>query len=239
VTLSGAAPAGGTSVTLASDSASAVVPASIVVSAGASSAVFTVTTTSVAAETDATISASSGGVTRTAVLRVTPAPVTGGSIAAVAARNDDVIGGDNSTGTVTLATPAPSGGVHLALSSDDEVVEVPSTLTIPAGATTATFEIKTEPVTATRQVRITIAFEPAQTTLDGGRGATTSTVLTILVLPKPEPTLASINPTSGDRSSTVTVTFTGTNFVDGATTVAPSGPGITVSNVVVASSTSL
>ena len=239
VTLSGAAPAGGTSVTLASDSASAVVPASIVVSAGASSAVFAVTTTSVAAETDATISASSGGVTRTAVLRLTPAPVTGGPIASVSARHDDVIGGENSTGTVTLGRPAPPGGIRLALSSSDDAVNVPSTLTIPAGSTTGTFYIDTVPVESARQVRITIAAEPAQTTLDGGRGATTSTVLTILVLPKPEPTLASINPTSGDRSSTVTVTFTGTNFVDGATTVAASGPGITVSNVVVASSTSL
>ena len=54
----------------------------------------------------------------------------------------------------------------------------------------------------------------------------------------PVPTLTSVSPTSGIQGTTFGVTLTGTNFVSGAT-VAVSGTGVTVSNVNVASSTSL
>ena len=74
VALSGAAPAGGVAVTLSSsNTAVATVPASVTVAAGASSATFTVGTTSVSSSTPVTISASAGGVTRTATLTVAPA----------------------------------------------------------------------------------------------------------------------------------------------------------------------
>ena len=53
------------------------------------------------------------------------------------------------------------------------------------------------------------------------------------------PTLASIAPSQGVRGGTVAVTLTGTNFVGGATTVAVAGDGVTVTNVVVGSGTSL
>lgn len=73
-TLTGAAPAGGVVVTLASSNTSvATVPASVAVPAGSSSAAFTVTTRSVTATTTVTISASQGGVTRTATITVSPA----------------------------------------------------------------------------------------------------------------------------------------------------------------------
>ena len=55
----------------------------------------------------------------------------------------------------------------------------------------------------------------------------------------PPPTLTSVAPNQGIRGETVAVTLTGTNFVVGATTVAVAGGGVTVTNVVVGSSTSL
>jgi hypothetical protein len=74
VTFSGAAPAGGTTVSLASsNSAVAGVPANVTVAEGASNAVFAISTSAVAASTAVTISASSNGVTRTATLTVTTA----------------------------------------------------------------------------------------------------------------------------------------------------------------------
>ena len=74
VILSGAAPAGGTTVSLSSANSSvASVPASVTVAEGASNAVFAISTSAVAASTAVTISASSGGVTQTAVLTVTAA----------------------------------------------------------------------------------------------------------------------------------------------------------------------
>ena len=49
------------------------------------------------------------------------------------------------------------------------------------------------------------------------------------------PTLTTLAPNQGVRGSTLAVTLTGTNFVVSATTVAVSGAGVTVSNVVVGS----
>ncbi len=55
----------------------------------------------------------------------------------------------------------------------------------------------------------------------------------------PAPTLTGVSPDSGLRGETIAVTLTGTNFIAGATTVAVAGGGVTVTNVVVGSSTSL
>jgi hypothetical protein len=73
VTLSGAAPVGGTVVKLASsNTAVAVVPTSVTVVEGTSSATFTVRTRRVTQTTSITISASLGGVSKRARLTVTP-----------------------------------------------------------------------------------------------------------------------------------------------------------------------
>ena len=74
VTLAGAAPAGGTTVSLSSANSSvASVPASVTVAEGSSNAVFAMSTSAVAASTTVTISASANGVTQTATLTVTTA----------------------------------------------------------------------------------------------------------------------------------------------------------------------
>ena len=71
VRLSAAAPAA-TVVTLASSNAAATVPASVTVAAGASSANFTVSTTTVSATMSATISGTLNGITRSATLTINP-----------------------------------------------------------------------------------------------------------------------------------------------------------------------
>jgi hypothetical protein len=71
VTLSAPASAA-TVVSLASGNAAASVPASVTVASGASSASFTVSTTAVSTATSVTISATAGGLTRTATLMVNP-----------------------------------------------------------------------------------------------------------------------------------------------------------------------
>lgn len=73
VTLSAAAPSGGAAIQLSSSVAAASVPASVTVPAGTASTMFTVTTNSVTASTNATITGSYGGVSKTAMLTVTPA----------------------------------------------------------------------------------------------------------------------------------------------------------------------
>lgn len=60
-----------------------------------------------------------------------------------------VIAGTQSQGTVTLSGPAPAGGVVVNLSSSaTNRATVPPTVTIPAGATNATFPIQTIPAQA-------------------------------------------------------------------------------------------
>src|SRR5262249_19712646 len=73
-TLTSGAPAGRAVVSPSSSNAVATVPASVTVAAGATSATFSIATSTVTASIAPTISASFGGVTRTAVLTVNPVP---------------------------------------------------------------------------------------------------------------------------------------------------------------------
>jgi hypothetical protein len=54
-----------------------------------------------------------------------------------------VLAGQSATGTVTLTTAAPAGGVVVALSSPSGDVHVPASVTVPAGATSTTFAVTT------------------------------------------------------------------------------------------------
>ena len=56
-----------------------------------------------------------------------------------------VKGGNKSTGTVTLSGPAPTGGLSVTLSSSSaKIASVPSSITVPAGATSNTFIVSTK-----------------------------------------------------------------------------------------------
>ena len=93
---------------------------------------------------------------------------------------------------------------------------------------TANFVLDAAAATGARTVTVTTA--------GGTSGGQTFTINP----PAPvAPTLTSVSPNQGLRGTTVAVTLTGTNFVVGATTVAVSGAGVTVNNVVVGSTTSL
>jgi hypothetical protein len=164
VTLSGPAPAGGAPVTLSSNNtAAARVPSSVTVSAGATSATFTVSTSAVATSTAVTVSASYAGMTKTASLTVTPAPTPAPSLSSVTLNPTSVTGGaQSSTGTVTLSGPAPPGGSQVTLSSDNTAAaRVPSTVTVPAGATSATFTVNTSVVLISTSATISASYNDA------------------------------------------------------------------------------
>src|SRR5207249_2594308 len=152
VTLSGPAPAGGAAVTLTSSSTStATVPASVTVAAGASSATFTVTTNAVTTSTRDTISASYAGVTQTASLTVVPQALP--TLSTLTLNPTGVTGGvQSSTGTVTLSGPALAGGAQVLLSSDNVAANVLSSVTVAAGASSATFTVTTNAVTTSTPV---------------------------------------------------------------------------------------
>ena len=115
VTLTSAAPTGGSVATLASGGAAASVPASVTVAAGATSASFTVTTSAVTASTVTSISASLLGSTKTALLTVNPAVACTPTTCAVQGKNcgtiSDGCGGTLVCGSCTAPQTCGGGGV--------------------------------------------------------------------------------------------------------------------------------
>jgi hypothetical protein len=106
---------------------------------------FPVTTLSVTAPQAVSITGSFGGSMRFARLNVTP-PATGPVVTAVTVEPTSVVGGNTSTGTVTLSAPAPPGGAevfvtHASLALAEDLLG--KIVTVPAGATSATFGVDT------------------------------------------------------------------------------------------------
>jgi hypothetical protein len=127
-----------------------------------------------------------------------------------------VVGGaQNSTGTVTLSGPAPSGGATFTLSSSStNVASVPASVTVPAGSTSALFTITTTAVAASTQVVISVS-----------NGSATQTA-TLTVTPAPNYTLsASPNSLSimQGTSGTSTITITPQNGFSGSVSLSASG----------------
>ena len=213
VTLSGAAPAGGLVVTLASSSASATVPASVTVATGQTTATFSVTTTAVATNATATITGTLSGASQTASLTITAA-----SLTAVTLNPTSVAGGVSSTGTVTLSAAAPAGGLVVSLASSSASATVPASVTVAAGSTTATFTVTTTAVAANASATITATLS--------GVSQTASLTITAASL-----TSVTLNPTSvtGGTASTGTVTLTSAAPVGGlVVTLASSSAAATV-----------
>jgi hypothetical protein len=76
-----------------------------------------------------------------------PPPAQVPALASVRIAPTDVVGGTPATGTVTLTSAAPAGGVAVPLTSDDPAAAtVPATVTVPAGSTTASFPVMTNVV---------------------------------------------------------------------------------------------
>jgi WD40 repeat protein len=152
VTLNGTAPAKGARVVLSSGNPAVLAPASVTVTDGNNSATFPISTTPVAADTTVKIQSTYNGVRVTAKLKVL-APV----LAGITLDPTTVRGGQSSTANqVTLSGPAPAGGTLVTLSSNKPgVAAVPSSVTVPAGATSANFTVTTQTVTARTRANIT------------------------------------------------------------------------------------
>jgi hypothetical protein len=155
VTLSSPAPSGGAVVALRSSSTVATVPASVTIAAGATSASFTISTAVVSTTTSASITATYSGVSSSATLTVKRPVLSRLALSPTSVRGGYV----NSTGTVTLTGPAPSGGAVVNLSSSNTgVAKTPASITVPAGSASAKFTVTTLRVGFTRTVTISAAY---------------------------------------------------------------------------------
>ncbi|MFN7925885.1 MAG: VCBS repeat-containing protein [Bryobacteraceae bacterium] len=157
VTLGGIAAAEGAVVTLTSSNPSAAsFPAgsTVTIPAGASSATFSVATQAVASATAVDVSASSAGVTFTAPLNVV-APY---SLTGLAVNPASQYGIFTVTGAITLSGPADSAAVVTLASANSALASAPASVTVPAGATSATFPITLSPVTVDTPVALTASM---------------------------------------------------------------------------------
>lgn len=159
VTLNGPAPVGGYEVALASSSAVATVPASLVIAAGQTTGTFDISTRGVQQNTTVTITATANNVRKMAVLTVRTA-----AVASVQVTPATVLGSQSAVGRVNLTTPAPDGGLVVDLTSNNTNVIVPATVRVPAGETSATFDVQTKSVTAQAVATITATFNGASKT---------------------------------------------------------------------------
>jgi uncharacterized repeat protein (TIGR03803 family) len=160
VTLNAAAPSGGAVVGLSSDNSFALVPATVTVAAGATTGTFTITTkTGVLSNTAVTITASLGNSTVQASMTITPGSSSSVNLSSLVLNPASVRGGDSSTGTVTLSAAAPSNGARVTLaSSNTSVATVPSSVTVQAGRTSASFSVRTQNVSSQKVVTISGTF---------------------------------------------------------------------------------
>jgi len=151
--LTGNAPAGLT-VTLSDDSAAATSPSNFAFSQNSPSAVAAIATTPVTANTLVTFTATLNGVTKTKSVTLVPP-----SLASLTVTPTVVFGGYTTTGIVMLNQPAPFGGITVSLSSNlPALVTLPPTVSIPAGATTMSFMIRTSLVASQTSGKIFATF---------------------------------------------------------------------------------
>jgi trimeric autotransporter adhesin len=151
ISLNGKAPAGGAVVQLTNANSAARVPSSVTVPAGALTATFVITTSTLSVERTGAVMASYGGESRSVSLRVRPI-----GVLSLTLSPNPVVGPNDVTGTVTLECAAPSGGINVALWSSNTSLASPTVnaINIPAGSSTKTFTIHTMDVTAPRAALI-------------------------------------------------------------------------------------
>lgn len=199
--------------TSSNTAAATVSPSAGSIGIGTNSTTFNVLSRTVSVNTNVTITArlTATGVTASANLLVL-AP----TIVSLTLATNEIIGGDSTTGTVTISNPAPATGVVVNLYSNSTAVQVPATTTVPNGQTSRTFNITSSAVSVDLIVTLRAAFNG------------TSATATLAVL---APTLTSFTFTPS--------TVTGGNSATGRVSIdRPAGPsGVTITLTKNASST--
>lgn len=217
--LNGVAPANGASISFSSSSPAVEAPAAETVAAGSPSVVFQIPTTSVTANTPATVTATYNGQSVATQITLTPQ----GQPSAIALSPSSVTGTAGTLGVVQVASAANTDQIF-SLSSNNPAATLPSTVLIPAGFVSASFNINTSQVSTQTLVTISVS----------GGGVTHSATLT-LNPPAPAPSTVNLSVTAGGRQGeSISSTPAGINAVVGSTSTAAFAPGtkitLTVSN---------
>jgi hypothetical protein len=177
--LTGNAATGGDTIHLLSNSTFASVPPTVLVEAGASTAVFKITTSPVSATTLATITATDLNSSKTGTVALQSA-----ALSSVVALQPSIQGGSQTAGVVYLTGEAGPNGDIVTLKSSNAVVLVAPSVTVPKDDKEYPFLIATAPVKANANVTITATYMSVAKTITvtvlqptiKGLGLPTSTV---------------------------------------------------------------
>lgn len=153
VVMTGKAPAGGLNVALTHSGVEIGMPTNLLIAAGTDSNTFNGTTQVRSTTFTHLITATSGGVSKTANLTLNP-----GGLFAFTITPTTVVGGQNATGKIQVAGLAPPGGTAVGLTVVGSKVTVPATVTVPAGAQFQTFTITTQAVGVSGLRTVTATF---------------------------------------------------------------------------------
>ena len=155
VKLTAPAPSGGMVVNLQSNNAVLQAPASVTVPAGQTSVNFSLTTGATSASVPVTLTATlSGCGAITANVTVNPAVC----VQTLSLSAGTVPGGTTFSGSVTLSGPAPAGGVVVSLQSSSPAAQPGASVTVPAGQTSANFNVTTTAVSTNTSAAITASI---------------------------------------------------------------------------------
>jgi len=131
------------------------------VNAGATTALFTINSSPVSSLTPAMVRAGGGGFYTQGVLNITPL------LFRLTFDSLPHGGGDTLVGTVLLNGPAPAGGTHVTLFSEDVNVIIPGSVTVAQGQTSAQFPIVTVYDPKTTNIPVTIIAATGATAITG------------------------------------------------------------------------
>lgn len=168
-------------------------------------------------------------------------------VAGTAASPTAFLDGSSANSCPTLTAVSPNSGIQGTTAS---VTLTGTNFVTGAGATTVAVSgtgITVNNVVVNIATSLTADFVIASSATAGARtvtvttatGTSASKTFTVLAAGVPAPTLTSISPSSGQLGNGVSVTLTGTNFVNGGTTIAVSGSGVDIVSPTFVSSTQL
>jgi hypothetical protein len=177
VNLEQAAPSAGAIVNLASDNPNVIVPPSVTITPGNFETTFTVGTSSVGSKITATITATSGGVSKSQSVDVLPPNPSGFTLLPppTVTAGTSALASDPGSGTIVLNATQSTNVTFTLTSSDPKAFNPSSPVTVYAASTQASFGFTSGFVSTTHNVTITAKWRAT--------GATQTATVTVKMLP--------------------------------------------------------
>jgi hypothetical protein len=104
------------------------------------------------------VKGSANGTASTHAVMWTPSEAAPNFSQGVGLSQSSVVAGDSVQVNVTLSQPAPAGGALVTLTSNNAAASVPASVLVPAGLTSASFNVQTNPVTTFVTATLTATY---------------------------------------------------------------------------------